>query len=148
MEVRIILFFALIGMLSCNEIKECELDENRKFANIEFYYAGSELPIDSLIFDEIYSPASPYISLQDTFLGGFGLPLDPAIDLTEYIFKTDSGEYNLSFTYQREFSVYSVDCDPSVKFYDLTCTSLSFDSIAVINPILNRDELTNVEVYF
>ncbi len=145
-KIMIICFF----IAGCNEVKDCGLDDNRRLALVEFYRYSNELPIDTLIFDRITSPQSPYLIYpdSDTLLRAMFLPLNPEADATDFLFETDSGVFDLSFSYRREFSVFDVDCDPSVKFFDLSGSSIAFDSVIVINPILNREELTNVEVYF
>ena len=147
MDNRIVYFLFIIGVLGCNEIKECDLDDNRKFAVIEFYHISDSSIRDTLIFNQIYNLESPY-NFGDTILEITGLPLDPSSDFTSFVFETDSGDFDLDFDYKREFSVYDVDCDPSIKFYDLTGSSTAFDSVAIVNPILNRDEFTNVKIYF
>ncbi len=136
-------------MLGCNEVKVCNLDENRKLALVTFYIQPGE-QADTLIFNRVISDRSPYFfySDLDTLLGAAFFPLNPEEDFTDFELETDSLTYDLSFTYQREFSVYNTDCDPSIRFFDLTGTSEIFDSVAIINPILNREQLINVEAYF
>lgn len=147
MDNRILCFLIIIAVLGCNEIKECDLDDNRKFAVIEFYDISNGTIRDTLIFNQVYSLQSPY-NFADTILEITGLPLDPSGDFTAFIFETDTGDFDLDFTYKREFSVYSVECDPSIKFYNLAGSSTAFDSVEIVNPILNRDEFTNVKIYF
>ncbi len=147
MDNRIAFFLITMSILACNEIKDCDLDENRKFAVIAFYDFSDSTIRDTLIFNQVYSPQSPYL-FADTILEVVGLPLDPTDDFTSFVFETDTGDYDLNFSYKREFSVYDVNCDPSIRFYDLSCTTSAFDSVAIVNPILNREEFTNVEIYF
>lgn len=149
MDYREIIFICFL-ITGCTVVKDCELDENRKLALVEFYNYSDRTRIDTLIFNQVTSEDSPYLfySEDDVILGAMYFPLNPEVNSSRFFLETDSMVYDLNFVYEREFSVYDVDCDPSIRFFNLNCTSLVFDSLVVVNPVLNREELTNVKVYF
>ena len=68
--------------------------------------------------------------------------------IMEFELETDTLNYDLTVQYSTIVTIPSVECGPSVKIEDLQWSSSAFDSVALVNPILNYDELINAEIYF
>lgn len=72
-----------------------------------------------------------------------------ALDTTAtFLFDSDTTDYLLRVRYDKEFSIFDPDCDPSLTFTNLDTLSSTFDSTSVVGVITNRQLTTNIEVYF
>ena len=144
MKYHSLIVFLLV--LACNDIKDCDLDENRNFAVVSFYDKSDGTLRDTLYFNRVISPG--YIYEIDSVFGSVALPLDPNGEIMEFELETDTLNYDLTVQYSTIVTIPSVECGPSVKIEDLQWSSSAFDSVALVNPILNYDELINAEIYF
>lgn len=143
------LLVVLIGIaFSCNEIKECDLDPNIAFT-VMVFYNSSDSTIKQVNFKSVELSNVEGRFVIDSVRTGFAFNLDPAIESITYLFETDSDTYDLTLDYSiNDVSIYSIDCEPSLAFSLTEASSSQFDSVALVNPILNKDIPINVEIYF
>ncbi|MEP0366043.1 MAG: hypothetical protein ABJN36_14985 [Cyclobacteriaceae bacterium] len=142
------LVFLLFGLaLACNEIRECDLDPDVEFAIVGFFNSADSTERE-VAFKSFSTSLSDGVSTIDTGTY-YQFYLDPTNEEITYYFETDSDTYDMTFTYEiNSVNLYSLDCGATFKYDSLQASSNSFDSIAVVGPILNKNITLNVEIYF
>lgn len=142
-KLVILIFIAAVG---CHDIADCDLDPDLEYAVVGFYNS-SDSSTKVVDFNLLTNTNSNY-SYFDS--GAFlAFPLDPNDQSLTYLFETDSDTYDLTFLYEvSHVQLYAVDCGGSFTYDSLDAETTTFDSVAVIGPILNKNILVNVEVYF
>jgi len=142
------LVFLLFGLaLACNEIRECDLDQDVEFVIIGFYNSADSTEKE-VAFKSLASSLSDGVSAIDTGTY-YQFYLDPMNEEITYYFETDTDTYDMTFNYEiNEVNLYSLDCGASFKYDSLEASSTNFDSVAVVGPILNKNIPLNVEIYF
>ncbi|MFT5639951.1 MAG: hypothetical protein ACI9A7_000043 [Cyclobacteriaceae bacterium] len=140
MKIRNFVLVLLIVIWGCNEIEQCQLEPNREGFTLGFFKSSDSTAYDSTGFTFI-TPGVTSDSIQSI------LPLDPLDTTITYIFGTDSTDYNLVLSYDVIYYLFSPDCDPSIRFFDLKVLSTNFDSVAVISDIVDEQIPTNFEIY-
>lgn len=144
----------LVGIVACNEIKDCQLDPNRDYVVVAFYNASDSLQ-KRVAFSRVVNEASPYYFYDgaDT-VTAMALPLNPDDSVTTYFLLTDSVNYELRMRYDHSFFIYAPACPPTFSYKNLVVATDSFDpisetdSIALISPLLTKDFPLNLEIYF
>lgn len=143
-----ILLFMVFG---CNEIEQCQLDPSLDYMVVGFYHVSDSSERDTLIFNGITASSATgnaYQIARDTIFTFALFYLDESATSMNYQFVTDSQSYSMSFRYDVSAFLYGEKCDPTFRFNNLTLESTSFDSIAVIGTVLDRNIPQNVEIYF
>lgn len=142
-------------MVSCQEIKDCELQTRTDYAIVGFYQlVEGEKELDTLAFDLIteknaglYYLTSIADTVSDDTLSVIGLPLNPADTVVTYVFETDSVNYELTMVYTPHLRIYYEECDPVYSYKLDTVYSSEFDSVAIYNRVMDKVVTSNVEVY-
>lgn len=144
-------------MISCNEIKDCELETSTDFAIVGFYrFIEDEKAFDTLVFDLIKEKNSDrfYISsteldeIADDTISIVGLPLNPADTIVTYVFEREGVDHELTLVYTNHLRIYYDECDPVYSYKLDTAYGDQFDSVAIFNRVIDRAVASNVEIYF
>ncbi len=154
-----ILILGLWSVVSCQEIKDCELETSRDYAIVGFYESDSvEKEVKTVAFAKVYAPDYDdyyYISstsdttLTDDTISATGLYLYSEAETIDYLFETDSINYSLTIEYTPHLRIYYDECDPVYSYKIDTAYSNEFDSVAIIYRPLGEFQTTyNLEVYF
>lgn len=152
--MRIWIVLVVWGLISCKEIKNCQLVEDTNYAIVRFYRADT-LPktVKEVAFLEILENDSTFYihsmrdTLDDDTLTATAVFINPADTLVRYRFLTDSMDFLLQLTYDRHLRIYDDDCDPVYSFRLKSASSDEFDSVAILNPTLNKNISNNVEIF-
>lgn len=144
-------------MISCQEIKDCDLESSRDYAIIGFFEADSvEKENKTVAFSSIYSPdynlyyiSSVADTLDDDTVSATGLYLYSEAEIITYAFNTDSINYELTIEYTPHLRIYYDECDPVYSYKIDTAYSNEFDSVAILyKPLDEYQTVQNLEVYF
>lgn len=148
--MRNLILILFISIWGCNEIEQCQLDRNNDFFVGVFYDIKDSLARDTLIFNAVIPSNQPFILYDtlDTLLFGAGFFLNPTDSIISYLMSTDSMDYELTLSYDVLYYLFSPDCDPSVRYFDLKVLETNFDSVAVIGDVLDTQIPINLEIYF
>ncbi|WP_421874652.1 hypothetical protein [Marinoscillum sp.] len=151
-------FFIIVGVwlaISCQEIKDCELESSREFAIVRFYRADTSVQVTKEVaFSLVTDPQSEYYisstadTIDDDTVRVMGLWLNPQGTEVNYVMTTDSIDYELKILYTPHLRIYYDECDPVYSFKLDSVYSPNFDSVAIANRVLDLAVPTNVEVYF
>lgn len=140
MKKRNLFLILVIVIWGCNEIEQCQLESNRDGFTLGFYKLS-----DSTAYESTSFLVTPGFIFEDSIDVVF--PLDPQDTTVTYVFVTDSMDYNLELSYDAIYYLFSPDCDPSIRFFDLKVLSTNFDSVAVISDIVDIQIPLNFEIY-
>lgn len=139
-------------VLSCQDIENCDTDDNRDFIIVRFFDLQSQDPKTvGFTFSVEGSPyqwrflADTTIVSDSTFIL---LPLNPLTETTRLQFDTDTSSHFIELSYLTEYTIFDPACDPSLTFTNIDTVRQSFDSTIVVGTVTNRQLDTNVEVYF
>ena len=147
MKRLLVISIALICGISCNDIENCNADDNTSFLIVgynNFKTKGGRSDVGFRV-QEVNSPYTISAFVDSTAIG---LPLNPEDTVVTYTFTTDSSSFQLQVRYDREFSVFDAACEPSITFTGLDTLTQTFDSLVIESRIANREIDTNLEVYF
>ncbi|HCX20306.1 MAG: hypothetical protein CMB80_06740 [Flammeovirgaceae bacterium] len=146
-----------LAIASCQEIKDCELESSTEYAWINFYEADSLEQYEktvafSVVTEEssnfyLYSTLDEDTSAYDTTTF-MPLWLNSQSNEVHYLFETDSINYELTMLYTPHLRVYYDECEPVYSFKLDTAYSSDFDSVVIVNEVLDWTVGSNVEVYF
>jgi hypothetical protein len=141
----------LILASSCLESAECvksgdttlEIDFKKlsggKADTVALYYisaAGS---------DSVFYKTNPDVLKH--VLNPVLVSVNPYADETELTFVLETGPVTLRVGYQNEVRFISEECGSDRVQRDLTVLETQFDSVKVVNSVLTKDRLTNIEIY-
>lgn len=154
-----IILFGLI-ILSCQDIENCNTDDNRDFIIVRFFDLETKDP--KVVGFTFTAENSPYRFrfLADTTVSSSGvttivsdstfilLPLNPSTNSTRLLFDSDTSSHFIELSYEKEYFIFDPDCEPSLTFFDIDTIGYSFDSLSIPGTVTNRQLSTNVEVYF
>ncbi|MFH6983921.1 hypothetical protein [Marinoscillum luteum] len=149
MRSGIVLMLGVWLVISCHEIKDCTLETSTDYAIVRFYRADTTVKtVKEVAFSKIYEPVSGYYisSMEDTVVA-IGLFLNPADTRVTYLFETDSIDYELTMEYKPHLRIYYDECDPVYSFRLDTAYSPNFDSVDMVNNVLDKVVVTNLEIY-
>jgi hypothetical protein len=141
-----IVFLLFLIALACNDVEDCQLDPYEDFLGINFNLLDPE-DDRLIIFDEIIIDDLGNFS-GDTINSTLFLPIDIGAESTTYRFVTDTATFFFIVGYNKQASIFERDCDITEIFSDLNIRVSNFDSIRVNSPILNKNNLNNIEIYF
>lgn len=145
-----------LAIASCQEIKDCELESSTEYAIVRFFEADSveQEPKKKMAFSQVSEPNSFYVistiadTIKDDTVQVMGLFLNPETTEVNYQFETDSITYELYMAYTPHLRIYYDECEPVSSFKLDSIYSPNFDSVVLVNRILDIGVQTNVEVYF
>lgn len=156
MKSGLLLVFGIWLMLSCQEIKDCSLESSTDYVIVRYYDADSvDKEVKTVVFSFVGEENNTFSYLSSTAdttdndtVSLNVLFVNPNDTLVNYIFETDSINYNLTLDYKPHLRIYYDECDPVYSYVLDTAYSSNFDSVVVINNILDRVVDTHIEVYF
>ena len=158
MRTGFFLIIAIWAAISCQEIKDCELDSSRDYAIVGFYEADSADQYEKTVaFSKIHAPDYDFYAIStitdtttsDDTISVTGLYLYSEEEIITYAFETDSIDYQLTIEYTPHLRIYYDECDPVYSYKIDTAYSDEFDSVAVIfKPLDDFQTEYNLEVYF
>ncbi|MFY0605670.1 MAG: hypothetical protein JXR10_03085 [Cyclobacteriaceae bacterium] len=156
MKSGLLLVFGIWLMLSCQEIKDCGLESSTDYVIVKYYEADSvDKEVKTAAFtvvreenNSLFVVSTMADTLEDDTVSLTGLFVNPNDTLVNYIFETDSINYNLTLDYKPHLRIYYDECDPVYSYVLDTAYSSNFDSVVLINNILDRAVDTHIEVYF
>ena len=151
----------LVLLLGCNDIENCDADQNRNFIVVRFYdLETQESKKVGFTFTAENSP-NRFVFAADTTISTasgdttiisdstvIGLPLNPEAGISTFYFDSDTSSHQIALSYLTEFSLLDPDCEPSLTFTNLDTVRQTFDSTVVVNSVTNIFVETNIEVYF
>ena len=149
---RLAIFALIMGIFACAPDEIC-FTENSTQIKVDFkriVYPGTDSAFvenDTLIFLQITAQETDSIFRQADTLSTIVLPLNTGKDETTFLFDTDQNSYSLGLKYVRTQRLISTDCGPEQIIEELTLEQSTFDSAAVVQPILIEPPVTNVEIY-
>ena len=132
--------------LSCSDIPDCTLDAEPSAVIVEFFNKEDSV-LSSLTFSAIRALDTDSIFYQDSTLSTYDLQLNPNSGISTFLFFQDSDSDTLELHYARSIQIISEQCGPTIGFSDISVSSHTFDSVAVINNFLNRQLTENIEIY-
>lgn len=142
--------FSSIGLFSCENDPDCNLEQPENILKIVFYGVNEEEEMDSIQvkYDLVQVSGSDSIlyNRSDT-LALFNLPVNPEVDTLSYFFITGVSRDSITIRYQRKLDWLSESCGPYFKFNDLKIISHSFDSISRTNPSIDKTVNENIQIY-
>lgn len=155
MRIGLILIIGIWLMISCQEIKECDLDTSTDYAIAGFYqFIDDEKEYDTILFDQItekysdlYYITSRADTTDDDTLSLVPLYLDPSDTVVTYVFETRDVDYELTMVYTKHLRIYYDDCDPVYSYKLDTAYSDEFDSVAIYSRLVDKQVSVNVELY-
>ncbi|WP_421892229.1 hypothetical protein [Marinoscillum sp.] len=149
MRSGIVLMLGVWLAVSCQEIKDCTLETSTDYSIVRFYRADTTVrTVKEVAFGKIYIAGDPdnILSMNDTVVVT-GLFLNPADTRVTYLFETDSIDYELTMEYKPHLRIYYDECDPVYSYKLDTAYSPNFDSVVMVNNVLDKVVSTNLEIY-
>ncbi len=143
---KLFLIFSLGLFLSCNDIENCDTNDEQDFMVLRFFDLATQST--KKVGFTITASDSPYQFVPFDDSTGIGLPLNPNTDQTSFLFTSDTSIFELVISYDLQLSLFDDACDPSFVFSNLDTVSYTFDSLSIPGTITNRQLDTNVEVFF
>ncbi|MEQ8470137.1 MAG: hypothetical protein RIC35_03085 [Marinoscillum sp.] len=144
-------FVIVIGvwlLISCQEIKDCDLESSRDSAIVRFYSIDTVENEREVAITQIDVFNFTDTSLRGDTISSIGLPLQSQTEQITYQFTMDTLEYLLTLEYTPHLRIYYDDCVPVYSYKLDTAYSEEFDSVVVVNKVLDLAVPTNLEVYF
>jgi hypothetical protein len=145
---------------ACHDIDNCEVDPNLEVMIVRFFdLETKEAKKVGFVFTAENSPYQ-FVFAADTTVSSLGvttivsdstyiaLPLNPETELLTFYFNSDTSSHELVISYNKEFSIFDPDCEPSLTFTNLDTVRQTFDSTVVVNRLTNRQFDTNIKIYF
>lgn len=154
MKKQLLILAIFACFYSCNDIEDCQLDPNREAVGTRFVLlkpteqprpiAFDSIRLDGLFLFDLDTANS---SLKDTISAAILLPIDVAADTSRFSFFTDSIDYFVTLSYDRQAYIYEVDCPAGQSYSNLRIVNTNIDSIRVVQTTLNKNTPTNLEIY-
>ncbi len=118
---------------------------------VEFYSLDvNNAKTDTIIpYLAVYAPEQTDTMFADSTLRSMKLNLNPEKDETILIFSFGSAYDTIVFEYAREFRLVSQDCGFQSIFNikNVTATKNAIDSLSLIDPIVDIDDKTHLEIF-
>ena len=153
---KLIIIISCIAVISCNEIRECDLNPETELVGLAFFQApdSTERIPKTVTFDSVTNSSNIRFTRLDTALQFAPVLLDPTSNQISYYFETDSNTFELLLEYRvSKVALYSLDCGGGFSYDSLQASailidSIRFDSVAVSFNSVNKNIPVNVEVFF
>lgn len=138
----------LMLLTGCQDIENCDADENYEFMIIDFYDLSTQE--EKQVGFEVSTPFESYgFSTYSDDSTSLALYLNPADTTATFYFDSDTlDQFTLQVSYQKQFSIFDPECPASVAYTSLDTVAQTFDSTVVVGTITNAQIGTNVEIYF
>lgn len=149
---RLLPLVVLAGITACAPDEICFTDNSTQ-VRIDFkrvIYPGTDSAFtenDTLVFSQVSALDTDSIFVESDTLTRIVLPLNTGKNETTFVFVTDFGMNTLALRYQRTQRLISADCGPEQIIDHLDVVQSTFDSLAVLQPVLTEPPVTNVEIY-
>ncbi len=152
--------FSSVLWLGCSDINNCSSDLNRSFVVIRFFdfetkeskKVGFEFTVEDSPYQFVLAADTTVDSDGDTTIVSdstfIALPLNPLDTAATFLFETDTNDYVLQLRYDKSYTIFDPDCDPSLLFSGLDTLQSTFDSTALQGTTTNIQMQATVEVYF
>lgn len=148
MRTGLVIIIGVWILFSCQEIKDCELESSRDDVIVKFYDIDTVTNVREVTFDQIDVFNLTDTSLRNDTITSIGLPLQSQTRQITYMFTIDTLEYDLTMKYTPHLRIYYDECDPIYSYKLDTVYSNEFDSVVLVNKVLDYAVPTNVEIYF
>ena len=146
--ILLILVSVLFGT-SCAEDPECTQEVPYDFFTVVFY-DKNDYEAKNVKFDFILNSDSTLVyEKQDSSetLSAIRFQLNPNADTSEYYFFTGVKADTLQVIYSRELEWLSTECGPNFFYDGLDGVSETFDSINVVQTIIDASVDENIRLY-
>lgn len=144
-----LIFLLLFFLIACSEEEVCVKDVNTMLIADFFKKTdGSDTILSNLSVVGLNKTRMLYDSAVN--ISQIELPLNYNSGKTSFIISINNNRDTITFFYTGELIFVSYACGfaPTFELNDVTATYKEFDSIAVINNIINPDNEENIEIYF
>ena len=142
----VVLFCMFLTFISCQDEADC-ISVTTDFANVRFYSIETE-EFDTVMFNSVQPVGSDSVLLADTTLNGvILLPLNPNVTTTSFAFDTEFGIDTLTLSYIVSTRIVSEDCGLEVLISGIETVRNDFDSIRIVNDVLNEDVNEDIRIY-
>lgn len=151
LSVLLILF---IGTPSCiRKEPECDQERPHNEVNIAFYdieEEEEELVERDIRFNRIEAENTTFefIDDRDTLKSEYSFELDSRDTISSYIFVTALRTDTLQVVYNRQLEWLSEDCDPMHRFEDIGVHYHTFDSISIVQNLINVQVDENIRIFY
>ena len=139
------LFLIAIAAFSCEDDNVCGITEQSDEVFMAFFnYETKEL------LDADFDSVAVFFQDQNVFYldTAFALPIDVQGSFTDYMFYTDSTDYDLRINYRSQILIDNEECDPVFRISALEASSEELDSISIKVVELSKLIAPHVEIYF
>ncbi len=139
-------YFLIVAIaFSCEDDNTCGISEYSDELYPSFYSYESKGTI-TVDFDSI----GVLFSNEEVFYldTATTLPLDMSGSYTDFIFYTDSTDYDFRLSYRKEILIENEDCDPVFRVFALESFSEELDSVPLQVLELSKLISPHVEIYF
>lgn len=150
---KVFILCVFLGILSCNDIEDCQLDPYADFIGIKFTLLNEDPEV--IVFDSVgldglglFELNDSTTTLADTIPERLYLPIDVTSDQSTYRFFTDTTDYFLTLSYEKEAYIFEVDCDAGIRYKRLRIVETNLDSVNVVIDQLNKNIPENIEIFF
>jgi hypothetical protein len=149
---KLLPLMVLAGITACAPDEICFTDNSTQ-VRIDFkrvIYAGTDSAFtenDTLVFAQVRALDTDSIFVDADTLSSVILPLNTGKNETTFVFDIGLEMHTLELRYQRTQRLISVDCGPEQIIDQLESVQSTFDSLAVLQPVLTEPPATNVEIY-
>ena len=131
---------------SCEDRSDCELEQSFDKIQVRFY-SKENLEETKFKFDLIKAEGTDSIFFESDSLSLYSLGLNPSSNNVVYLFSAGLDVFTLDINYDSHVSVISERCGPDIEYNLLSVINTTFDSVVLINTIVDVSINHNIEVY-
>jgi len=131
---------------SCEDRLVCEVEQSFDKIQVRFYDKES-LAETKYKFDFIRGEGTDSIFFEGDSLSLYNLALNPESNRSVYLFTDGLDEFSLDINYDAQVSVISERCGPDIAFDLMSLADTTFDSVVLVNTIVDISTSHNIEVY-
>lgn len=146
--LRNIFLFSLVllTMLSCLDDSDCTV-ESRDIVNIDFK-KKSPIEADTLLLEKVVLEGTDSVFYPSQERTEISVPLNSGSSSLPIIITLQDGtELSVTIEYQVVPRLISEECGVELIIEQLTVGDNDFDSVAIVNPLLEEEITTNIELY-
>lgn len=166
MKKGLIILFIFSMISGCQDIDSCGADPNVNYMVIRFFdletkeakNIGFEIISDNPRVQFLIAPDTTIVEEDTTIVNEtevLALPFNVEENTITYFFNSDTSNHELVIKYDKEFSIFDPDCEPSLTFTNLDTIRQTFDSTVIVSRVtqLLADpdtelQISNFEIYF
>ncbi|UXP32896.1 DUF6452 family protein [Reichenbachiella agarivorans] len=137
----------LLWVISCADDPDCDQELPYDAVHVGFYDYDS-LTKTELKFDLVATEGSDslFYDRSDT-LAVFKLNLNPSVDSVTYLFVTGVTIDSLKLKYSRKLEWLSEKCGPTMSYDRLEIVEHTFDSVSLVQPLIDLSVDENIKIY-